>query len=267
MRHIIAFAHHKFRRFARSKPNSETLLVPAAAVLGRIAVAIVSTVWLTTLPAYLLIIYMLQEKFFSYEIFQEGFFAIKIFIFLMIILFIVLSGYLWAFLGTAKLARRHHAKHGNYGYYRILTGFLCFTTIMLHGFLSQWSIDVGQPILVFLVSGLSFFLVCVWYSSIGKSLFWKLLEWGPLALFILVSVSLPVMFREPTAKLVGVALANFNAGGGVAVQIYKADDGSARIYDGKLLLLAPKHAYFRDKQGRLQVFEQNESTSLVIGEP
>jgi len=208
---------------------------------------------------------MLHEKFFSYEFFSEGVFGLKTFLFVVLILMVVLAFYMWGFILTAKLGRIQHSKTGQYGSYRWFTYGLFGTSVLLHFVLYDigWRTDNLSRLPV--VSVFGFVLMFAMSSFVGANIISKLSNWIPSAVFILASATIPVLDQEMTADLVGLGLANFNVGGGVTARVVRLDEKGTVVYEGKLLLLTPRNAYFREGKRGYRVIQQSDSVSVSVG--
>ncbi len=229
----------------------------------RIVIFFISTAWFSFYPAYLFILYMYQRHFFSYDLFLEGFFGMRTFIFILLIIFVVLSfiqfGFIICFFAAIKNARNHGKimKTDRVMFYLFFIFSVLFNYIFFLIFLTNNNLyDLS------LLSALSF-LICVFIASFiqGKTKS-SLLNWTKPAFLILTTAFIPFVYIEQTTNSIDMTLRNFRVGGGIPVSIYRKSDNNL-ITDGKLLLHAPNITYIRN-ENTLVTVPHNQDVKIVI---
>ena len=230
----------------------------------RLLVGLITGTWLAFFPVYLFVIYMFHEQFFSYEFFSDGIFGLKTFLFVLLILMVMLSAYLWGFLAIGRMATIEYEKKEKYGQYHLWTHIFIILSILFHFCFYLVGDENKVASRLPPLSILGFVLMLTIASSIGSNILKKLSNWIPSVLFIFASATLPALFHDITADLVSVALKTFNVGGGVTAKIVRLDDAKTVIHEGKLLLLTPKNAYFREGERGYRVIQQSENVSIVV---
>ncbi len=196
---------------------------------------------------------MKVEKYFSYDIFSEGIFGIKSFIFMVAILISISALYLWGFIFVFKSNSKIKSKK------IFCLGILCvLVSALFHYLIFNFSVASGKLERLVWLSLLGFIFAGGIYSYLDNPLKSFLTNWVTPLLAIALSATLPILTMKTTADIVNTGLENFKVGGGVAVEIYKVDSG-ALIKGGKLLLLTPNYVYLRENTtGYTSISRSNE---------
>jgi len=225
--------------FTKPLQNTPVQVKP---LLYRVIVALISGLWFSFLPLYLVVLYMAERNFFSYEFLSEDAVGMKTLVISAAVFLLVVSIYLFGFLIVAKHAISVGRETGKYNSSRWLTWACFIISIIMHMLLFWGALSAAKPNLFFGASAFAF-LVCAYISSfIGGSLRQKLSNWLPTALFIGLTAFLPFVNRDVTADLFEIALRQFRVGGGIPVKVKKLDDQTL-IVEGRLLLMTPKNLY------------------------
>ncbi|AVO34534.1 hypothetical protein [Ottowia oryzae] len=237
------------------------------AIAIRVLVSITTGMWLTFLPTYFFIIYMLHEKFFSYDFFSDGVFGLKTFLVVLLVLLLVTAFYLWGFLLLGKKACIAYTKpdRKDYNMYRWLTYLMLALSVFMHAIFYAFGSETNHEIRVLSFSLIGFILVWAITSFLGANLIKKVINWVPSVAFIVLSATIPALNADITADLVRIGLINFNVGGGVHAKVFSTDNPDKIIYEGKLLLLTPNNAYFREGKKSYKIIKQSENITVSIG--
>lgn len=250
--------------FRYTKP--EPLTMPSIKdVVLRLLIGLISGIWLAFFPIYLFVIYMFREQFFSYDFFTDGIFGLKTFIVTLLVLMIFLSFLLWGFLIYGRIATiEREKKDGKFLEYKNYT-YIFFAISLLCHFMFYSMGDGNKVTSVLLpLSILGCTLMFAIASFLGSNILKIFSNWIAPLVFVFTSAFMPLWFIDVTADLVSIGLITFNVGGGVNAKIVKQDDGKTVIHEGKLLLLTPKNAYFREGKRGYRVIQQSENISVVV---
>lgn len=225
--------------FTQPRQNKPVQVKP---LLYRVFVALISGLWFSFLPLYLVVLYMAERNFFSYEFLSDDEVGMKTLVISAAVFLFVVSIYLFGFLIVAQHAISVGRETGKYDSSRWLTWAFFICSIFMHTLLFWGALLVDKPNIYFGASAFALVL-CVYISSfIGGSLRQKLSNWLPTAAFVALTAILPFVKRDVTADLFEIALRQFRVGGGIPVKVKKRDDPTV-IVEGRLLLMTSKNLY------------------------
>lgn len=245
------------------KRSDEITLKPFQVVM-RVLIALITAGWVSFLPLYLFIIYMIENSFFSYDFFVEGIFGLNTFIVATAMLFVFMSLYFYGFILFFKLGIQQ-LNEGKKNQFRLITWLFFIISILLHGTFFEISMENGKPNLIFWLMGISIMFCGFFYSFVGHGLKKSLQNWMSPILFIAMSILLPLLNPDVTSEVVSMGLKNFNMGGRINIQILdKKQKKKAELEEMKLLLLTPKNAYVENKDKQLMIVPISEHTELKI---
>lgn len=255
------------RRLYSYVPDQAPEVPSLRTVAIRVFVSIGTGMWLAFYPIYLFLIYMLNERFFSYDFFSDGVFGLRAFLFVLLVLLLVAAFYLWGFILLAKMACIEYSKpeRKQYNTYRIFTYIALAAPLLLHAIIYIVGVEANNEVRVYSFSLLGFIFVIAVTSLVGSNLLKKFINWIPSLIFILLSATIPVINSDITADLIRIGLIRFNVGGGVQAKVFSTNNPSEIIYEGKLLLLTPNNAYFREGRQSYRIFKQNENITVAVG--
>ena len=228
------------------------------ALIMRILLFVITSVWIAFYPAYLLLIYMREEGFFSYDVFIEGLFGVNSFLTLILILVVISSIYMWGFIPLIRYAIKN--KSTFYAFLSIVFIFVCLVfhiTFLEKGFSSE------NPNRVFWLSILGFILSVFLSTFIGSSIKNIFFNWLIPMGALVISVIVPIFFSDTTSDIVKTGLQNFGVGGGLEVDIYRVEDNEM-INSGELLLLAPQQIYLRESNNQYMTISRNSRTYIIV---
>lgn len=219
----------------------------------RLMLMLIMASWVSFYPVYLLLIHMKVEKYFSYDIFSEGIFGIKSFIFMVAILICISALYLWGFIFIFRSYFKIKSKT------MLFLGILCvLVSVLFHLLIFNFSLASGKVERLVWLSLLGLIFAGGIYSYLENPLKSFLTNWATPLLAIVLSATLPILTMKTTADIVNTGLENFKVGGGITVEIYKVDSGTL-IKSGKLLLLTPNYVYLRESTtGYTSISRSNE---------
>lgn len=246
------------------KPDEEITLKPVQ-IIARIFVMIITAAWISFMPLYLFVIYMHQNKFFSYDFFVDGVFGLNTFAVATAILLTSMSLYLYGFILFAKLGIQDKKYNGK-NRYRTITWIFLLVSVLMHYFLLRISISENKPYLILWVIEISVIFCTFFYSLVGHGLKRNIQNWVSPILFICASIILPFTNQDATSEVVSMILRNFNMGGGQNIQIEERQNNNKELLDGagKLILLTPKNAYIRNDEGKLLILPISDHTEVKI---
>ena len=222
------------------------------ALLIRAVLYFITASWIAFYPAYLLLIHMKVEGFFSYDVFVNGLFGIKSFLFLVFILISISAVYLWGFVVIFRSAILNKSKS-----MWILGGVFVLVSLMFHYMIFHGGLASGKPERIIWLSILGLVFAIAVSSYMSNPLKNIVSNWIAPVFGIVASATLPIANMQVASDIVKTGLENFNVGGSVKVSIHKVKNGDV-IKSGMLLLLTPKYVYMRDgKSGYISISRAN----------
>lgn len=229
----------------------------------KLIITIITTIWIGFLPIYLFVIYMLQNKFFSYDFFVEGFFGMTVFVVVTAIALILASLVLYGFLITAKLGLIDTKRKKTNCFHRMMTYFGILFSITMHFFIFWLSYSRGKLELFYALIIISLLICSLFLPLVGHGLKHNILQnWLPSFLFIFSTAFLPFAFQDQASAMVSLGLKSFNIGGGNDVTIKRLGEDTS--INGKLLLLSPNNVYLKNGKSRLLIVPISEHTNIEI---
>lgn len=228
------------------------------ALIVRVILFLVTVSWIALYPAYLLMIHLRVEGFFSYDIFVAGLFSVKSFLFLVFIFISISALYMWGFLLVFKRAIWTRKTE------TWLTAFVFLgASILFHWAAFTSDLILEQPKRLLWFSILGFTLAVAVSPYLGNPLKSLVSNWFAPLFGIIASATLPLLFIGTTSEIVKTGLQNFRIGGGIQVAIHKIDNNEL-IKTGRLLLLTPDHIYLRGAgQGYASIARYNDIYVIV----
>ncbi|MFB2800075.1 hypothetical protein [Shewanella seohaensis] len=196
--------------------------------------------WIAFYPAYLLLIHMKVEKFFSYDVFTHGLFGVKSFLFLVFILISVSSLYMWGFILCFRNAVISRSKS-----MWVLGVVFVFISLLFHILIFSNGLASGKPERIIWLSVLGLVFSVAISSYMANPLKTFVSNWVAPIAGIVISATIPVIYINVTSDIVKTGLENFGVGGGLEASVHKVAEGSI-IKSGVLLLLTPSYVYLRE---------------------
>ena len=233
---------------------SEGVETDGYSLFFRALIFLITASWISFYPAYLLLIHMHTEKFFSYDVFVSGLFGVKSFLLVVFILISISSIYCWSFIlffRKAVLSRETH--------FYVLGIIFAVVSILFHYMMFWAGISSGNPERMLWLSALGLVFAVAISAYLSNPLENFVSNWAAPLLGILASASLPIMFPNTASDIVKTGLENFKVGGGVSAEIYEVDNDKL-IKSGKLLLLTPGYIFIREKEtGYISISRSNDT--------
>lgn len=256
------------KRVYSYKPDTEPITYSLLNLIIRILLALGTGMWIAFFPTYLLIIYMKYHKFFSYDFFSDGAFGLSVFLGTILLMLLFMSLWSYGFIPMAKVACIEYEtpSRKDYKAYQVITYVLFAFSILFHFSLYDTFTQNGHEFRMIWVCVLCFSFIGVITSLVGSNLARKAVSWIPSLLFILISAIAPLLFIDATADMVRLALKSFNVGGKVHAKVFGLSNQKTIIYEGNLLLLTSKSAYFQEEKQSYRLFRQNENIVISVGE-
>lgn len=228
-------------------------------IFWRLVSFVISSTFFSIIPITLFIIHMNQYQYFSYDFFEKGFFGLKSFFALMMVMTILIALMLFGILvPIGKWLKEKKAPHiKDYWIYLLFTlfGWSIVATAIFYDTHTH-----GEDI--FLAIAVSFLvmihLVAMKYAK-PKQQFLSLIA------VALTFFTLMFNYRESVARSVDKALLSFGVGGIECVEVTDKQ-GSYRI-SGYLLLSSPDFLYLRKSQNEPAVthIKIDSSTIYTVG--
>ncbi len=246
-----------------SEPEQVNITLFAA--IARAILFFVTSAWFAFYPVYLAVIYMMRRNFFSYDFFTEGIFGLNTFLFVFLVFLVVCSLTLWGFLIPLWGGFRHRVKTGDNKLieWRFYTYSAIGMSVLMHGLLLFTTSTPDSQAVAITISAIGFCFALLAAGLFDFSLARFVASWKLPVFVIAITAIIPAFNSEVTANMVSMALRIFNAGGGVPAAVV---DRSAQktVYSGKLLLLTPKNAFFREGERGMRLFLLSDNFDVVV---
>lgn len=223
----------------RTYTLSSTVEATGYDLMLRLVVYFLTASWFACYPAYLLIIHMKAEKFFSYDLFVEGVLGIKSFIMICGILIALSSIFLWGFMLFFRAAAIQKDKGYIWG-----GAFFFLMAIGAHYVLLHGALVTGFFDRYLWIAGLGFVFIASIATYFDNPLKKIVANWIVPLIGIALSALAPIVWIDTASDIVKTGLENFKVGGNVSAIVYKTED-NAKVAEGRLLLLTPKYVYLR----------------------
>ena len=249
--HINSFLNKKIELSKDVDTNGYSLII-------RGILYFITASWIAFYPAYLLIIHMKVEKFFSYDIFVSGLFGIKSFLFMVFILITISALYMWGFILVFRNAVLSKSK-----VLWILGIVSVLVSLLFHFIAFSSGLSSGKPERIFWLSGLGFIFSVTLSCYMANPLKSILSNWIAPIFGIIASATLPIIFIETTSDIVKTGLENFKVGGSIKATVHKVDNGET-IKSGNLLLLTPQYVYLRNGDSGYISISRNNDTYVSV---
>jgi hypothetical protein len=228
------------------------------ALILRFILYIITASWVAFYPAYLLLIHMKVEKYFSYDVFTEGLFGIKSFLFLVFILITICALYLWGFVIFFRRAVLDKSKS-----FWLFGAIFVLVSFAFHYGMFTSGISSGRFERVVWMSALGFIFAVTVSAFMSNPLKNILSNWVAPLFGIIASATLPILNMDIASDVVKTGLENFKVGGGVSVSLRRVANGT-EIISGKLLLLTPNYVYLREgKAGYTSISRTTDNYVIV----
>jgi hypothetical protein len=130
-------------------------------LLFRVIVAIISGLWFSFLPLYLVVLYMAERNFFSYEFLSEDAVGMKTLVISAAVFLFVVSIYLFGFLIIAKHAISVGRETGKYNSSRWFSWVFFILSIIMHMLLFWGALSGSKAQFVFRSFGICVYGVCL----------------------------------------------------------------------------------------------------------
>lgn len=264
MRKIKDFFFKPRLLFLAPKRDDEISLKPIQIVI-RAFVVFLTAGWIGFLPFYLFVIYMHENKFFSYDFFVEGVFGLNTFVVSTALLLVFLSLYFYGFILFAKLGIQQQKEEGKNGY-RFITWMSILFSVFMHGVFFELSLANDKPYLIIWLMGISVLFCAFFYTFVGRGFKKSLQNWLSPILFVAASIFLPFFNQDVTSEVVSMGLRSFNMGGGKSIQILDKSQNKQETLEetGKLILLTPENAYIKSRDKKLMIVPISDHTKVKI---
>ena len=237
---------------------SEEVDTTGYALIIRSVLYFITASWIAFYPAYLLLIHMKVEKFFSYDIFVSGLFGIKSFLFLVFILISISAVYMWGFVIIFRKAVISKSKE-----IWALGVIFVLVSLFFHLVIFSSGLSSGKPERVLWISALALIFAIAVSSYMANPLKNIVSNWIAPVFGIVASATLPILFTEITSDIVKIGLENFKVGGGIEASVHKTDNGDV-IKSGKLLLITPQYVYLRKDDSGYISLSRNNNTYVSV---
>jgi hypothetical protein len=245
----------KINEFLNKKIQlSEDVDTNGYALIIRATLYLITASWIAFYPAYLLLLHMKVEKFFSYDVFVGGLFGVKSFLFLVFILISISAIYMWGFILFFRSAVLSKSKS-----MWVLGGIFVLVSLFFHLVVIYGGLASGKPERMLWLSGLGLVFSVAISSYMANPLKNIVSNWLSPVIAIVASATLPILHLDITSDIVKTGLENFKVGGGVKASVHKIENDKV-IKSGGLLLLTPQYAYLREgDSGYISISSSNDT--------
>ncbi len=242
-------------------PCEQDVSISLSQIVLRALIGLFTVSWIGSIPFYLFVIYMHENKLFSYDFFRDGVFGLYTFVFVSSIFIVLLSLAFYGFVIWAKVGLTQLRREGK-NHCRGITWFFFGISCFMHYIFFLIAMDAGRLTVLLWLMAISAIFCLFFCSFAGHGFKRNAQNWmSPLA-FICLSAFLPFANQDVTAEVVAMGLRGFNVGGGKNIVISQKDERSE--IRGKLSLLSPQNAYLKDSKGRLKIVPLTASSTVVI---
>lgn len=166
---------------------SETVDTNGYALIIRGFLYLITASWIAFYPAYLLLLHMKVEKFFSYDVFVGGLFGVKSFLFLVFILITISAVYMWGFVLFFRNAVLNKSKS-----MWVFGGIFVLVSLLFHLVIFYSSLASGKPDRILWLSGLGLVFAVAVSSYMANPLKNIVSNWLAPVIAIVASATLPV---------------------------------------------------------------------------
>lgn len=237
---------------------SQGITIDVYSLFIRSILYLITVSWIAFYPTYLLLIHMNVEKFFSYDVFVNGLFGIKSFLFLVFILITISALYLWGFIILFRKAIISKSSE-----MWLFGALFVLLSITFHIVIISSGLSSGKPERIFWISILGLCFAIAISSYMANPLKNFVSNWLAPVIGIFATATLPVLFNETSSDIVKTGLESFKVGGGIKASVYKLDNDKV-IRSGKLLLLTPQYIYLREDNTGYISISRNNNTYISV---
>lgn len=230
-------------------------------ILIRGVVGLMTASWIGSLAFYLFVIFMQENKLFSYDFFREGLFGMYTFFIVSSIFIILVSLLFYGFLIPVKLGLTE-LRRGQKNTVRWITWFGFFISCVMHSIFFSVAIEAQKLNILLWLMAIAIIFCIFFCSFVGHNLKKNIQDWLSPVIFVGLTALLPFAYQDVTAEVVAMGLRGFNVGGNKNILI--SQEGTQEPIKGKLTLLSPRNAYLKDSNGRLKIIPVTDKTTLEI---
>lgn len=206
--------------------------------------------WIFSFYIYIpFLVYMSNNGFFSYDLFNNGLFAINVFSLFIAIILMGISIMISGGFGLRFVCK----KNQSFKLIRALMLLNSLVNMMIISFIyykSSFSIEILEIILWFLFLFLTSLIISIHIGIMifgtAKSQFFSLI----LIFIILLPILFFNTFPKQTSKLTSIAFKVFNIGGNVKV-IVKNKINKEILYTGELIFLSPENIFLKENENKI----------------
>ncbi len=224
----------------------------------QLIVWIVSPIFISNLPTIAFILFMRENKIFSYDFFINGLFGLNIF-FIFTTIFTLLYGFLLTGVIIPLIDIIFKYKKNESIPSETLFFFVFMFTLNLLSQLIIFQSDFNSQAHI-LLAIIGFFVnlhIGVLFYATPK------IKLGTLILLIVAVVYSMFAYHKLTAELIEVGMRKFNTGGNKEILISNDNNGTKIISRGKLILLSPNNIYVRTETGIEMMERDNKIIKLL----
>lgn len=237
---------NQLKEFLKNHPNE---------FLFRILTTLLSMFILPHIAIVMFIVYMSQNNFFSYDLFSEGLFGMKLF-FSVTAFMIVILGFLMT--GSIGLFIVKMIKSDSYS----------ITKELKSGWWSLAVLNILVLVVAFTSSNFSKFLYLVLLSITINSHIWLMVHGKAKMQFIsliivtvIIGYSTIFIFAKDASNLLTLGLNTFRMGGKNTIAEIKSQ---GNISHGDLLLITPNNVFLKDENESVYIFPMNNIERIIV---
>lgn len=198
-----------------------------------------SSLILPNIIIFAFLIYMKQNGFFSYDFFIDGLFGMKLFFFVAISMFFLLSIYIASGVVAFFCLKYKACKLGSVWWIFLLNIVAIVSTVIL---VYENTMTITGATYIFVLSFAIHFHIGMLIFSNAKQQFISLL------LFLFIVFSILLKFQEETTKLISFSLKVFGMGGNLNTKVTNLNKDA---FKGKLILITPSYVYLKNETNKV----------------
>jgi len=232
-------------------------------IVYRLILFFVNSLFLSTVPLFAFLLFMGENKFFSYDVIVDSLFALNVFVFIAVLLFLIISFVLCGSVVFFVALFYSNGKQTRPLYILLALVFLVINIAMQYN-LAEILINENDT------------LDYMWFfSTLGVPVFlhigaviWAKPKFQLTTLFFMVVICYTSLIAhiKVTNDLITTGLARFGVGGGLAIIVEDRVDRRIKLAQGTLIFMSPENLYISEnnKVKGLTIIERSKDILIVI---
>ena len=252
MNNMLSRIKHKLiSMFERVAFKFYPLVASAYSTPLRLIVTFASSVLISFYTVYIFIVYMMNNKIFSFDMLKETF-SMSVFFYTNLIMFVLFA---FMFFGSIPVFF-HYVKSKKNKLIVQFCLYLFLNVVLLIVFISIVKSNYG--LFIFLISFLFIivmYFTASWFFSIKAYLITVVVG----TLFLLF---VPLLDQKYAQELIRYGLKNFGTGGEILVSVSNIEKNNELIGTYKLILLSPDNIYLKSDQNKTLIIPRSQNIAI-----